>query len=76
VSELEVEYAGRVRFAVRDVNTDEGQAAVEKYGWQEALHGLVTLDADGNMVGTIPGHRYGKEEVQAKVEELIAATPR
>ena len=69
-----MEYAGKVRFSVRDVNTDEGQAAVTKYGWQEALHGLVTLDVDGNMVGTIPGHRYGKDEVQAKVDELLAAT--
>ena len=72
--ELEPEYAGRVVFDIRDVNTEEGQAAVVKYGWQEPLHGLVTLTPDGEMVGNLPSHRYGKAEVQAKVEELLAAT--
>lgn len=74
MSELEKEYEGRVRFEVRDANSEEGKTAVETYGWQEALHGLVTLGPDGKMVGTIPGHRYGRAEVQAKVEELLAAT--
>ena len=71
--ELEKEYEGRITVDIRDVNTDEGQAAVKKYGWEEPLHGLVTLKPDGTMVGTLPGHRYGKEEIQQKIEELLAA---
>ena len=46
---------------------------MKKYGWEEPLHGLVTLKSDGTMVGTLPGHRYGKEEIQQKIEELLAA---
>ncbi len=73
MSALGEEYAGRIQVSVRDVNTEEGQAAVAAYGWEDALHGLVTLLPDGTMVGTIPGHTYGEPEVRAKVEELIAA---
>jgi len=74
VSELGEEYAGRIVVDVRDVNTDEGKAAVEKYGWQDPKHGLVTLSPVGEMVGTLPGHTYGKDEIRAKVEALLAAT--
>jgi hypothetical protein len=73
VRELGDEYEGQITVTILDVNTEEGQAAVEKYGWQEPLHGLVTLRPDGTMVGTLPGHRYGKPEVEAKVKELLAA---
>ena len=73
MSELGTEYEGRVTFTVEDVNTEEGQAAVEKYGWQDPKHGLVTLKPDGTMVGTLPGHRYGKDEIREKVEELLDA---
>ncbi len=73
MSELAVEYEGQITTSIVDVNTEEGQAAVVKYGWQEPLHGLVTLSPDGTMVGTIPGHRYGKPEIRTKVEELLKA---
>ena len=72
MSDLSQEYAGRARFDVRDVNTDEGREAVQRYGWADARHGLVTLTPDGEMVGNLPGHRYGKAEVKAKIEELLA----
>jgi len=73
VSELGEEYEGRLSVTILDVNTEDGQAAVEKYGWESPLHGLVTLSPDGAMVGTLPGHTYGKPEIRAKVEELLAA---
>lgn len=73
MSELAVEYEGKITAITVPVTTEEGQAAVQKYGWQQAQHGLVTLSPDGKMVGTIPGHRYGKKEIRAKVEELLKA---
>ena len=73
MSELGVEYEGRINVTILDVNTEEGKAAVAKYGWEEARHGLVTLKPDGTMVGTLPSHRYGMPEIRAKVEELLAA---
>jgi len=72
VSELGVEYEGQITVSIVDVNTDEGRAAVEEYGWGDARHGLVTFGPDGEMVGTLAGHTYGKPEVLVKVEELLA----
>ena len=68
-----MEYEGQITVSIVDVNSDEGQAAVKEYGWTEPRHGLVTLRPDGSMVGTLPGHRYGKAEIKAKVDELLAA---
>ena len=73
MSELGKEYEGRITVTIKDVNTEEGKAAVEKYGWQDPKHGLVTLGPDGEMVGTLPGHTYGKDEIQQKIDELLEA---
>ncbi len=72
VGEIAKEYEGRVQVSYGDAWTDEGKEAARKYGWDQALHGLVTLAPDGSTVGNLPGHNYGEAEIRAKFEELLA----
>jgi len=71
---LETEYEGRVRFTVVPQSEGKLPAAVEEYGFGDARHGLVTFGPDGETVGTIPGHRYGRDEIVVKVGELLDAS--
>lgn len=70
--ELETEYEGKVAFRVENVNTEAGQAALERHAWGDKRHGLVVLDAAGEPVDHLPGHDYGKDEIRAKVEAVLA----
>lgn len=69
--ELEKEYGDQIDFDVREATSPEGVKAKETYGWTDALHGLVTLDRSGKMVGQIPSHNYGRPAIEAKVKQLL-----
>ena len=72
MGDLEKEYEGRVRFEILTATSPEGRAATERNGWKDALHGLECLTPDGRVVSHLPGHNYGREEIRAKVEALLA----
>lgn len=42
-------------------------------GYELGTHGLVVLDAAGKVMSKIPGHDFGKTEIEA---QLRAALPR
>lgn len=65
--ELETEYAGRIRFEIVQVYGREEEVR----GFGLGNHGLVGFDPEGNAKVFLPGHQYGREEVVAKVEELL-----
>ena len=71
MGELSKQYEGRVEFTIASAKTPEGQEAVKKYELDARKHGLVVLDGKGNVAARIPGHNFGKEEIQAVVEELL-----
>lgn len=74
--DLEKKYEGRVAFEILSATSPEGRAATERNGWKDALHGLEALAPDGRVVGNLPGHNYGREEVLAQVEALLKEVPR
>ncbi len=79
MSELATEYEGQFTTRIQPADSEEGQAAKVKYGWDQPLHGLVALLPDGEAVANLPGHSYAKDvasakvEVRAAVEKLLAA---
>lgn len=76
---LEDEYRGRVRFDVRSVQSPGVEDEVRALPFGGTNHGLVTFAADGTVAGVLPGHQFGRAEIEAKVKDLLssgASTPR
>lgn len=71
MSELAREYEGKVQFTVTPVVSAEGAAAKETYDFGQAGHGLVCFDANGNVAEVIPGHDYGKGDIEFEIEQLL-----
>jgi hypothetical protein len=69
VRELEPSYQGRVRLEVVEVTTQAVKDEVARY--DVGSHGLVALDATGAVVGKIPGHAFGKDQIVAKADALL-----
>ena len=73
MGELEPEYEGRIDFVL--ISADEtAQRAdeIEAYGFTEARHGLVGFTPEGDPLVKMPGHYFGKEEIVAAIEVLLA----
>ena len=70
------EYEGRIAFDILSATSPEGTAATKRNGWNDALHGLECVAPDGRVVGHLPGHDYGRDEVVAQVEALLKQTAR
>ena len=72
--ELEKEYGDRVDFVVVSAEetarrTDE----IERFGFTDLKHGLVAFDAEGNPEVKIPGHQFGREEIERAVQDVLPA---
>jgi len=73
VGELEQEYGARVDFRVVPAEeTARSQADIEAFGFTAQKHGLVVFDGSGEPRVKLPGHQYGKAEIQAAIEEVLA----
>ena len=48
----------------------ETKAAWAEFG-QEDNHGLIGFGPDGEIEVVLPGHEFGKDEVEAKLDELL-----
>ena len=73
MGELEPQYEGRVDFNI--ISAEETKLRSEEinsYGFQKELHGLVGFDAAGNVVVKLPGHNYGKAEIEVAVATVLA----
>ena len=71
MSALSKQYEGKVEFEVLSAKTEEGMAAVKKYELDARKHGIVMLDAKGEVSGSISGHNFGKEQIEAEVKEML-----
>lgn len=72
VRELEVEYADRVDFVI--VSPEDTAAAtedIEAFGFQDDGHGLVVFDDEGKVAGKLPGHTYGRAEIEAQLKTVL-----
>ncbi len=45
---------------------------IERFGFTEKLHGLVAFSPSGEAVVTLPGHDYGKVEIEAALQTVLA----
>ncbi len=74
MGELEQEYGERVDFVI--IPAEETLARsdeLEEYGLKEALHGLVIFDADGEAQVKMPGHQFGRPEIEEGLLGVLGA---
>ena len=74
MGELADEYDGQVEFNVLPYPEDElaQKQLIRDYGWEAQLHGLLGIDESGKVVRNLPGHNFGKPQIEDVVEELLA----
>ena len=73
MGELELEYGDRVDFVI--VEAEETKARgdeLERYLLASRRHGLVAFDAAGEVVVTIAGHQFGREEIVMAIDQIAA----
>ncbi len=74
MSELALEYEGRVLFQLIPAEETSRRAEeVASYGFGALRHGLVGFNRAGQVLVTLPGHEFGKPEIRAAIETLLAA---
>ena len=72
MSELEQEYGNRVDFVIVPAEkTAHSRLDLERFGFTALKHGLVAFDAAGEPVVKIPGHQFGREEIEAAVQAVL-----
>ncbi len=74
MGELEPEYEGRVDFVLIPAEeTAKRPQELEAFGFTDLKHGMVGFTSDGEALVKIPGHQFGRPEIVAAIEELLAA---
>ena len=65
-------YEGRVRFTITPAyEGNKPVAGMEEFGFGKLKHGMVGLSPDGEVLFTIAGHNYARDEIAKKVEEML-----
>ena len=73
VGELEKDYGRWMDFNVIPAEvTAESQEEIEAFGFAELRHGLVVFDAAGDVAATLPGHQFGRSEIEAALQPLLS----
>jgi len=74
VSELEEEYGDRVTFRVIPADeTNRRQDEIASFGFTDQRHGLVIFGPEGEAVVKMPGHQFGREEIEAGLKRTLDA---
>lgn len=64
------EWKGKFEFIVRQVTSDEGRIESQRIGFGESKHGLVLVDGNGRLVEKLPGHAFGRAEIEDCMKKL------
>lgn len=73
MGELQTEYAGRADFNIISAEeTAKRGDEIEEFGFTELKHGLVVFAGDGVAVALLPGHNFGREEIEAALTPVLA----
>lgn len=73
MGELQTEYGDRIQVnIIGAVETAAKADELAVFGFTDLQHGLVVFDAAGEAQTKIPGHRFGKPEIQAAIEKALA----
>jgi len=72
VGELAQEYGDRVEFeVVPAAETARRGDEIALYGFTDLKHGLVAFTAAGEPRVKLPGHQFGKPEIEAAIREVM-----
>jgi hypothetical protein len=70
VRELEAEYEGRFKFEI--IPPEETLKRAEELGLYDlGSHGLVVLDPKGKELAHLPGHEFGRAEIEAAMQAAM-----
>lgn len=72
MGELETEYGDRVDFVlVSAEETAQRQEEITLYGFTDLKHGLVVFSSTGEALVKMPGHQFGKEQIEEALLEVL-----
>jgi len=72
VGELQKEYGDRIRFTVVPAEETAKRAdEIEELGFTKQKHGLVGFTAEGEALVKLPGHSFGKPEIEVAIRDLL-----
>lgn len=72
MGELEQQYGDRLQFTIIPAEqTALRQDEIDEYGFTDLKHGLVIFAPDGEAVFFLPGHTYGKAEIDAGIQQVL-----
>ena len=72
MGELETDYGDRAEFVVVSAEeTAERQDEIDEYGFTGLKHGLVVFSSSGEALVKIPGHQFGREEIEEALIEVL-----
>lgn len=72
MGELETEYGDRADFVVVSAEeTAQRQEEIALYGFTDLKHGLVVFSSTGEAVVKLPGHQFGKEQIEAGLLQVL-----
>lgn len=72
MGELEGQYGDRVEFnIVPAAETAKRGDEIALYGFTDLKHGLVGFSAQGEARVKLPGHQFGKPEIEAAIQKIL-----
>ena len=72
VRELEQDYEGQAIFRI--VSAEETAASfdeIEAFGFTDLRHGLVVFNGEGEPKVKLPGHMFGRAEIEAGLKSVL-----
>ena len=76
VGELEEVYGDRIDFVVvpaEETMQPQAQSEIDAFGFTDLKHGLVVFDPEGVPAVKMPGHAFGREEIETAIETVLGA---
>ena len=70
MGELQKEYEGRIRFTIVPPG-DTAELGRELEEYELGSHGLVGFSPDGEVVATLPGHSFERDQIVGVIEQLL-----
>ena len=70
--ELEQDYEGQATFTI--ISPEETAASfdeIEAFGFADLRHGLVVFDGEGEPRVKLPGHMFGRAEIEEGLKRVL-----
>ena len=74
MGELQTEYPDQANFNIIPASeTAKRGDEIKAFGFEALKHGLVVFDAKGEPVSKLPGHNFGKAEIENALQAALPA---